>query len=149
MRGDNHGFRSTGYQVGREEDVLYKSCVFLLLPIEKVLQIVHKRRLVQNALLRQGMQIVWVRKSLNEFQLKLEANAVRRLGLVNGNLRHFTRIYEVGVGTQGFLSCSLYAFALSLAYLVAAAISIGMLHPGPKKRNVTCLIYHRRFLHPP
>lgn len=71
-------------------DALYESCVFLLLPVEEVLQIVHKCRLVQNALLCQGMQIVWVRKSLDKFQLKLEANTIRCLWFVNGNLRHFT-----------------------------------------------------------
>ena len=47
------------------------------------MQVIHERGLVQNALLRQGMQIIWVRKSLDEFQLELEADAIRRLGLVN------------------------------------------------------------------
>ena len=80
-------------------DALYESCVFLLLPIEKVLQVVHKRGLVQNALLCQGMQIVRVCKSLDKLQLKLEANTIRCLGLVNGGLRHFTWTCEVSVDT--------------------------------------------------
>ena len=76
----------------RESDrghALYESCVFLLLPVEKIVQIIHERGLVQNALLRQGVQIVWVCESLDELQLKLKSDAIRSLGLVDGYLRHF------------------------------------------------------------
>lgn len=49
MKSDDHGLRTAG---SGQRDSLYKSGVFLLLPVKEVLQIVHKRRLVQNALLR-------------------------------------------------------------------------------------------------
>ena len=95
-------------------DALYESCVFLLLPVEKVFEIVQKRRLVQNPLLCQGMQVVRVREGLDEFQLKLEANAIRCLGLVDGRLRHSTWVLEISVGTERSFSYSRYG--LNFAY---------------------------------
>jgi len=81
-------------------DALYKSCVFLLLPIEEVVQVIHECGLVQNTLLCKRMQIIRVCESLDELELELEADPIRCLGLINRRLRHLDLdICEVSVGT--------------------------------------------------
>lgn len=118
------------------EDALYESCVVLLFPVEKVLEVVQKSWLIQNSLLCQGMQVVRVRESLDEFQLKLEANAIRCLGLVDGRLRHSARSKRWHVKIR-----SHPRYGLSFAY------PRGSFHWNvackTQKRNVT-----RRICHP-
>lgn len=59
-------------QSGKIRYALDKSRIVFLFPVEKVLQIVDKSRLLQNVLLSQGMQIKRVSKSLNKLQFKLK-----------------------------------------------------------------------------
>ena len=127
MRGDNHEPGSV------RGDALYESRVFLLLPVEEVVQVIHERGLVQNALLCQGMQIVRVGESLDEFQLELEADAVRCLGLVNRHLRHPC----LGARSKRwYLEILLWLTLRSQSHLVASSRS------DPKRKVTRPIVCH-------
>jgi len=99
-------------------------------------EVIHERGLVQNTLLCKGMQIIRVRESLDEFQLELEADAIRCLGLVNGRLRHFyLDICEVSVGSRD---------PSPLHFIKVSVSPCGKRQIGPKKgRSRVPYVIHR------
>ena len=71
----------------------HKSGIVLLLPIQEVLQVVNEGGLIEDALLRERLEIKWIGQTLNELQLKFETLSVRRPGVQGYGftlLRHAT-----------------------------------------------------------
>lgn len=61
--------------------IVNEPCVFLLSPVEKVLQIVDESGLIQNILLSERCQIIGIRQCLDELEFYLKSGAVDGLGV--------------------------------------------------------------------